>query len=405
MTKPRKTKNSAGNATGGSQPSSLSPNGAENDDNCKDCNSVLTDDDMCIFCNRCKRWICIGCLGISSAAYDSHVNSPFKSQGFYCPSCQPLAAKAVETDLLIDEKISCLESRVEERFEKIELELGKKANQDDLLVVQNKMKGLSHISCDNKLAEVQRDIAQLSRQLNDLINEPIDAAHRAKNVIARNVPETNGSDDQLTDVDKVAEVMGAIGVAQRPSLTRRLGQASDERSRPVLLRFEEREVAASVLANAKKLAEADQQWLNRVYLDPDRTKIEGLRRKNHIERVEKQAVRMNAVGKDVYRQGTRIFYNSSRPKPQYQHRVGGHPANGRSSNSRNGVTAAANGSTNDDTSGASLGAGGAKGPGAGNGDVVEVDVAVGGVGRGESGGTVGGTDGAGLGAGGGPHEA
>jgi hypothetical protein len=257
---------------------------------------------------------------------------------------------------MIDEKISRIESQFEDRFTQIESELKEKANQDDLLAIENKVKGLSHANCSNKLAEMQRDIAQLSRQLNDLINEPVDVAHRAKNVIARNVPENSGDG---SDVEKVAEVMGAIGISQCPSLTRRLGQASEERNRPVLLRFEKREVATSVLANAKKLAQADQHWLNSVYLDPDRTKIEGLRRKNHIERVEKLAVRMNAVGKDVYRQGTRIFYNSSRPKPQYPNRVSGHPALGMSSrNFSNSVPVAANASRGYGATAAASGKGG-----------------------------------------------
>jgi hypothetical protein len=251
------------------------------------------------------------------ADYEFFVSSRhLQNQPYFCLSCQPIAVKAVESDALIDEKVAAAELRMASKISDLSDSVAQKADKADLLSLESRVRALEKRdsnACDKKLVEIEKDIANLSRQYTDLLNEPLDIAHRSKNVVARNVPESNPGDVNSTDGAKADEILTEIQCTDRPVLTRRLGTVdpSNARSRPLLLRFNDSSSVDSVLENAKKLANADQEWKKKVYLDRDRTRLESQRRKNHIERIDKQVGRLQNNGKDAYRKGTRIFYNSN----------------------------------------------------------------------------------------------
>ena len=306
-------------------PASPSPVGATNSSNADNqsdeicgggCGVTVTNEVQAIFCSRCKKWCCISCLKMPNGDYEFYMSSQFlQNQPSFCLKCQPVAIQAVESGALIDEKVAAAELQLTRRISELSDSIAQKADKTDLLSLESRVQALekrnSH-ACDKKLVEIEKDIASLSRQYTDLLNEPLDIAHRSKNVIARNIPEQT-ADGTSTDGAKAQEILTEIECSDRPALTRRLGAVDQTgaRARPLLLRFNDTSSVDQVLENAKKLASAGQEWKKKVYLDRDRTRLEAQRRKNHIERIDKQVGRLQNHGKDAYRKGTRIFYNSN----------------------------------------------------------------------------------------------
>ena len=110
---------------------------------------------------------------------------------------------------------------------------------------------------------LQNTVAQQQRYL-----EYVDSRDRECNVIITGVPEDTTLDGATTDEDKVGKVLAVIEADSVPVTVSRLGVRNSGRCRPILVKTPSKEGRSIVLANTKKLKEADQCY-RRVYVKED----------------------------------------------------------------------------------------------------------------------------------------
>ena len=110
---------------------------------------------------------------------------------------------------------------------------------------------------------LQNTVAQQQRYL-----EYVDSRDRECNVIITGVPEDTTLDGATTDEDKVGKVLAVIEADSVPVTVSRLGVRNSGRCRPILVKTPSKEGRSIVLANTKKLKEADQCY-RRVYVKKD----------------------------------------------------------------------------------------------------------------------------------------
>ena len=110
---------------------------------------------------------------------------------------------------------------------------------------------------------LQDTVAQQQRYL-----EYADSRDKECNVIITGVPEDTTLDGATTDEDKVGKVLAVIETDNMPVSVSRLGVRNSGRCRPILVKTPSKEGRSIVLANTKKLKEADQCY-GRVYVKKD----------------------------------------------------------------------------------------------------------------------------------------
>ena len=76
---------------------------------CGMCSSQIEQHNAAMNCDRCEKWFCIACLGMSTAEYQLYNTSEIlQSQPYLCSICLEPGRNAILTDAAIDKKIEAL---------------------------------------------------------------------------------------------------------------------------------------------------------------------------------------------------------------------------------------------------------------------------------------------------------
>jgi PAS domain-containing protein len=172
-----------------------------------------------------------------------------------------------ESSFLLSE--SRLTEIIGEQFEKHMQQLSSKI---EFLLVSNK-------TITARCNELQKEIEFLKKEKSvDITSEVTERLLRRRNVIVAGIPEcTQGSvtDRKTEDEQRLQEVRAALGCASAEvEEIRRLGRIQAGNDRLLRVKFVREEDRQQLLRCARRLKVADCPWMHKIFINPDRTKLE-----------------------------------------------------------------------------------------------------------------------------------
>ena len=122
-------KNSTSRSVNGTVPPKTTRNSARaaNQTACVKCDITLKDDDECIMCDKCKKWICTDCANIPDEIFSYISDHP--ELAWYCSKeCQETVLKLINVDHDIEQRCNAYLEKVESRISDLELKVADKAD-------------------------------------------------------------------------------------------------------------------------------------------------------------------------------------------------------------------------------------------------------------------------------------
>ena len=138
---------SRGRGTASSKGASAPPVTTSNSD-CPICGKNLDTEELkCIECERCCRWHCTACAGMSDDVHAFMASN--KTIHWFCAGCEEAALKAAQSDKLIEERCKEFLGKFENRIDDLEKKVDSKADKSEVDTLkaqnqfyENRIKGL-----------------------------------------------------------------------------------------------------------------------------------------------------------------------------------------------------------------------------------------------------------------------
>ena len=189
---------------------------------------------------------------------------------WFCSTCDHLAMSAVKTDLEIEQKCKKYCSELEEKITKVESDVAKKANQEDLDALTAKVDNI-----EKSMQNMAKDVSDTSNKITLASTEHEEKQKRSKNLLIRGLPETS-LEKQKEAVDNIFESIGF------PHLDiekiQRIGKKSspEDSARPVKVTLASEEIKWKVIAKAPKIRDSTSKLYNpkKIFIIPDYTQLE-----------------------------------------------------------------------------------------------------------------------------------
>lgn len=199
---------------------------------------------------------CTECADVDCTEYEFLMKST--NLHWFCIKCDEKAVKAVQIDGKIEEAVAAYEGRVKVEIDEIKARL------------------------DKLEREGAQDVKRLAETVDMIVKEPKDAERREKNIVLTFVPEVKEKlsieDLQKRDTEDAVTLLKEMGCKEIPTRVMRLGSKDAERSRPrpMLVCFQNKEIADKVFHAKSNLREAE-NWLKAVWVNRDLTRLERTR--------------------------------------------------------------------------------------------------------------------------------
>lgn len=262
---------------------------------CCGCGVLVSDDTKALQCDRCVSphiWKCAECLNLSADVYDHLTSDANVSLRWFCDNCD----KAVmdknyvpsggQNDKL-DQLITVIE-KVMDRYENIERKLDNKCDMSDVTKLEERIKLLEDIalkhesdtshkldmlneqlrtsitSCnierENGISDEEMIKSAVQEEINRKTSEEQDLENRKQNIIIYRVPEKktdNVSDRKLSDTVFVKDLLDGVFNTkledQDIEKIYRLGHWTEDKTRPLLVKFKNYEQKEHVMSNLSNL--------------------------------------------------------------------------------------------------------------------------------------------------------
>lgn len=233
---------------------------------CKICKIQVQDSDQGISCDVCLMWWhATKCLKYSTEKYELLSGD---NVGWYCDGCKGPAKVLKNQMVTIQEKLDALEDRMKT------LETSKITREDAIEVVQEELKSVETTEHIKKVA--QEEIAasvpmaasnrteeqnefDLMKRIRGYASDMHECEKRESNLVFHKVDEMeNGTNEEKAQADKgtILEICQTINkdlTMEDITDTIRLGKISEDKHRPLLVKYKEKRDAKFILENAKKL--------------------------------------------------------------------------------------------------------------------------------------------------------
>ena len=254
------------------------------------CKVVVVDDDEALVCDCCGLWFHIACQKVPKEAYKyaSEMDNMFT---WYCSSCKLSVKKVVETMSgihkevkkntqcigLLNQRVDKLESDKVSRSELQELQASIQELEAKLLTIETRVDS-NEVRVSNAIeiegtANQQQNAPAASLQESELL------ASKRQNLIIFGVPdsqEVNPTDRANDDFVKISSIVN--GFLNRPLRKNdflkftRIGEATEERPKMILIKFKEPEMREMFLKNNKGLSLRENNVIHKVFINIDYTK-------------------------------------------------------------------------------------------------------------------------------------
>ena len=281
---------------------------------CKACDGVFTDEnDQLIECERCSKWVCLDCSGLSEAHYDVLNDKTLGARlHWFCSTCDVLAVKAVKTDNNIEEQCKqymasfrsdvCKELRGEINDVKLSLKekitdevdrVNKRVDQEVEIVLQ-KIENMDN----GGTASEERGASRLEEQ-ETLLEEMKDREARKLNLVIFNLKESKKEDNEdrkKDDVEAMRTLLSSISEPLPFSRTVRLGKKG-ENTRPIRITMTTTANQHAVLKAAVKLRNSEEY--KEVFINKDQTPMEQKNWKRLLDVRKKKEIASREAEEDV----------------------------------------------------------------------------------------------------------
>lgn len=254
---------------------------------CLSCENVFTSEhDKLMECERCDSWYCIDCLKMSETVYGVMVER--LDSHWYCPECEKPAITAVRTDKEIEERCAAYMTSLNDRLDKMQYSLDKKADADRVNKIEERVASL-----ENGKTEVMQPQPTVS-SISETIAEQKERDSRAGNIILYNIPESGKAEAQertRDDTEVITRVMEAMGIENTDIIDKctRIGKKLPGKQRLTKVTLRDKSLRGNILRSSKSLKDSDE--FKNVYIDPDQTRLQRMEqrdlRKELKERREK----------------------------------------------------------------------------------------------------------------------
>ena len=257
---------------------------------------MLGADSKAVQCDLCGAWIHVKCEGVSDEVYSklNAVLGDLSNLAYYCESNNCISKiKQLLYACFIDKKLEATQiqfSENEECLSKHISDLSKKIA--DLSAKQQSLKETVQ-SISSQIAEpptcMDTDVTQNLRTVPprsalDICDEMTDRERRKYNLVVYNFSE---SVDRKADIKAFKDLCNTVFKLDTSICKAiRLGPKNTEKQRPLLLTFEEFDDRAYLLSHSYLLRHQEQ--FSKVYIVPDRTKLERTKHKKAVEELRQR---------------------------------------------------------------------------------------------------------------------
>ena len=231
------------------------------------------DDDKLMSCDRCMKWNCAECLGMSEAVYSFFVASGNGSH-WYCKDCEGQAMRAVKVDRTIEEECSKYLEGVTNRIDSVEKKLEEKADLSVVKVLQESMETLKDQVKQLESGDTASVNGPMEKQIAEAVTEYKEREKRTCNLIFHNVKESAKTDSiarRKEDIEEVIKIGKELGCEPEVKEAIRLGKRVDGRTRLLKIVVEEFKDKRMLLSKSVKLRESDSEAWKNVFITPDQT--------------------------------------------------------------------------------------------------------------------------------------
>jgi hypothetical protein len=249
-------------------------------------------------CEVCEKWFHIKCAGIASGAYKALKAD--KAIHWYCKGC---SGGVVNTWKKLHERQEKMEKEMAElreevngmktfrgRIENLESSMEnhnkewkelqkrikqveeKEVREDQQHEVENMKLNFQEIVREQEL-EREKELKNKDKEIQQKMFEVMEREKRKKNLIIRGIKE-EGEINERDEVKKILETLIVDNI--KYDIIGRVGKKGTEGSkgRPLRIQVEDVDQKWRILSRGKKLKDAGEEWLRKVYLAPDLTKVQ-----------------------------------------------------------------------------------------------------------------------------------
>ncbi len=272
---------------------------------CKSCNTFFCDDqDKLIECERCEKWICLKCSGLTEGQYEAMNDESLGCMlHWFCITCTELAVKAVKTDNDLDEKCkqymarfkSEIRAELKEEFAKIQTSLEEKLTQE-IKTVNSKIDNLNLPK-----PQVANDDSPRVENMELMMEEMKDREARKLNLIIFNLEESDavqGEERKNYDHEESRKILSTIGATVPITRPTRLGKRGDGKiGRPLRITVSSVSDQHTVLKAAATLR--GHHKYGEVFINKDQTPWEQRQWKKLLEERKRKTEESAAANADV----------------------------------------------------------------------------------------------------------
>ena len=238
-------------------------------------------------CGVCELWAHYECTGLAQSTLDAFevlISGGDCDKPFKCSSCKAALSKFNSDLNAMKVRMSGLETKQQETFQKVETVVAKQASTDSRLE-----------NIENRLD----DVAATGNSSKDVFDELKERERRETSLIIHNVSESSSSDKKecegrdLSGVQKLFNLISVkLDVGEAVKFVRREGEKNSNKSRPLKVVLRRKEDRDLVLSKSHKLSHWDEEQWRKISVVSDLTKL---------QRREEAELRKQAAAKNLNR--------------------------------------------------------------------------------------------------------
>ena len=240
-------------------------------------------------CGVCELWAHYECTGLAQTtleAYEVLINSGDCDKPFKCVSCKTALSKFNSDLNAMKVRINGLENKQQETHQKVEtVQAHQAATESRMEKLEEKLGEVSVSVAGNSSKEVWEELKERERRVTSLI------IHNVCESSSTDKRECEGRD--LGGLQKLFNLIDVkLDVAEAVKFTRREGERTANKSRPLKVVLRRKEDRDLVLANTHKLSKCNEELWRKVSVVSDLTKM---------QRKEESDLRLQASSKNLNR--------------------------------------------------------------------------------------------------------
>ncbi len=279
---------------------------ADSPKKCGKCDKAFKSRDKVVKCSTCRQNFHAKCQHVSETTYEA-IKDEEADLDWYCTACQVVTRNMSQNMARLDQRITALETAIDDKVDKDEVEKISKALKDkaDKNVVEQLSKKIESMEKDSN-DKLDKDSEELSKLLEqklkeqqeviernktrtgnenktfaDAVKEMENRERRKNNLIFHNIEESGAVDPDIRRAEDVSFIMKLLREhlkveseiqtnQEGRAMVRRLGAKNASKSRSLQITFRDIDVPR-ILKNAKKLANANNEEIRKIVIKPDQT--------------------------------------------------------------------------------------------------------------------------------------